>query len=80
MFSEAYLVLRTVNKVHMRSRLPLGIAIALTVTGMFSIPGCGVRGPLEAPPGAKTETGKATPGTPGEPVPHKPSILDPLIR
>jgi predicted small lipoprotein YifL len=69
-----------VNKVHMRRRLPLGIAIVLTVAGMLSIPGCGVRGPLEAPPNAKTETGGATPGTPGEPVPHKPSVLDPLIR
>ena len=28
----------------------------------------------------RTETGGATPGTPGTPVPHKPSILDPLIR
>ena len=64
----------------MHSRLPLCVAIALTVAGMLSIPGCGVRGSLEAPPKEKTETGGATPGTPGTPVPHKPSILDPLIR
>ena len=64
----------------MHSRLPLCVAIALTVAGMFSIPGCGVRGPLESPPKAKADTGGATPGKPGEPVPHKPSILDPLIR
>ena len=64
----------------MHGRLPLCVALALALAGMLSISGCGVRGSLEAPPGAKTETGKAEPGTPGEPVPHKPSILDPLIR
>ena len=73
-------MLRTVNKVHMHSRLPLCVAIALSVAGMFSISGCGVRGSLEAPPNAKVETGNATPGTPGAPAPHKPSILDPLLR
>ena len=73
-------MLRTVNKVHMHSRLPLWVAIALTVAGMFSIPGCGVRGSLEAPPKEKVETGGATPGTPGTPVPHKPFVLDPLLR
>ena len=64
----------------MHSRLPLCVAIALTLAGMLSISGCGVRGSLEAPPKSKVETGGATPGTPGEPVPHKPSILDPLLR
>ena len=64
----------------MRSRLPLGLAIALTVVGMLGISGCGVRGPLERPPQAKDNVGDATPGTPGQKVPHKPSILDPLIR
>ncbi|NJO23784.1 MAG: hypothetical protein HC868_13720 [Sphingomonadales bacterium] len=64
----------------MRSRLPLGLAIALTVAGMSSISGCGVRGPLERPPHAKETVGDATPGTPGQKAPHKPSILDPLIR
>ena len=71
------------NKVHpvpMHRRLPLCVAIALTVAGMFSIPRCGVRGSLDKPPGAKNQAGDATPGTPGEPVPHKPFILDPLIR
>src|SRR6186713_2636291 len=43
----------------MHSRLPLCGAIALTVAGMLSIPGCGVRGSLEAPPKEKTETGGA---------------------
>jgi predicted small lipoprotein YifL len=74
------LLLRTVNKVHMHSRLPLYVAMALTLAVMLSISGCGVRGSLEAPPGAKTEVGKSEPGTPGEPVPHKPFILDSLLR
>jgi predicted small lipoprotein YifL len=64
----------------MRSRLHLGFAAMLAVAGVLSLSGCGVRGSLEAPPGAKTETGSATPGTPGQPVPHRPSVLDPLIR
>jgi len=64
----------------MLSRLPLCAAIALTALALLSVPGCGVRGSLEAPKGQKTDTGGATPGKPGEPVPHKPSILDPLIR
>jgi hypothetical protein len=64
----------------MRSRLPLCVAIALTALGLLGMPGCGVRGSLEAPAKQKTETGGAAPGKPGEPVPHKPSILDPLIR
>jgi predicted small lipoprotein YifL len=64
----------------MRRRLQLGIMIALCLGGAFGLSGCGVRGSLEAPPDAKVETGGATPGTPGQPVPHKPSVLDPLIR
>jgi hypothetical protein len=34
----------------------------------------------ETPPQEESETGGAVPGTPGQPVPHKPSVLDPLIR
>ena len=64
----------------MHGRLRLGIAAGLMALGMLGLAGCGVRGSLEAPPEAKTETGDAVPGTPGKPVPHKPSILDPLIR
>jgi predicted small lipoprotein YifL len=66
----------------MQKRLSLCAAIALTLAGLLGIPGCGVRGSLEAPPEAKTETGQATPGTPGKPGegPAKPSVLDPLIR
>jgi predicted small lipoprotein YifL len=60
--------------------LPFAVAAVLTALALVSVPGCGVRGSLDAPKGEKTETGGATPGKPGEPVPHKPSILDPLIR
>lgn len=64
----------------MPRRLPFVVAAVLTALALVSMPGCGVRGSLDAPKGEKTETGGATPGKPGEPVPHKPSILDPLIR
>jgi len=77
-------VLRTVkgivNRAQMHGRLRLGLAAALFALGAFGLAGCGVRGSLEAPPREKAETGGAVPGTPGQPVPHKPSILDPLIR
>jgi predicted small lipoprotein YifL len=42
--------------------------------------GCGVRGSLEKPPSVQPDSGDATPGKPGEPVPHNPSVLDPLLR
>jgi predicted small lipoprotein YifL len=54
--------------------------VAVLLAGALGLSGCGVRGPLETPPGAAVETGNATPGTPGQPAPHKPSILDPLLR
>jgi len=59
-----------------------GLARALIAGALLAAlsSGCGVRGSLEAPPSAPTETGNATPGTPGQPSPHKPSILDPLLR
>jgi predicted small lipoprotein YifL len=56
------------------------LALALLASVALGLAGCGVRGSLEAPPAATTETGGATPGTPGQPAPHKPSILDPLLR
>ena len=62
----------------MRSRLQLGVSIGLFVLVTLSLVSCGVRGPLEAPPEAKSSD--AAPRKPGEPAPHKPSILDPLIR
>jgi predicted small lipoprotein YifL len=51
----------------------------LAVLGMLAISGCGVRGALDTPPEAKAEAG-ANAGATGSPPPHKPSILDPLIR
>jgi predicted small lipoprotein YifL len=64
----------------MQGRLRLALAAALIGLGALGLAGCGVRGSLEAPPQEKTATGDAVPGTPGQPVPHKPSVLDPLIR
>jgi predicted small lipoprotein YifL len=78
------LVLQAVKRTEDKSGLPgclrAGLAAALLGLGALGLVGCGVRGSLEAPPQEKTETGDAVPGTPGQPVPHKPSILDPLIR
>ena len=56
--------------------------MALIVAGMLAMPGCGVRGSLETPPNTTTDvTGSANPGTPAKAnEPHRPSILDPLIR
>jgi predicted small lipoprotein YifL len=51
--------------------------MGLMVLGLLGIAGCGVRGPLETPP---RQAGDAPRPKPGEPPPHKPSILDPLIR
>jgi predicted small lipoprotein YifL len=68
------------NKVHPGPVHRRILAWALIAIGALSVGGCGVRGSLEAPPAATTETGGATPGTPGQPAPHKPFILDPLLR
>jgi len=54
--------------------------LSLLLLGTASVAGCGVKGPLEAPSAGPTDTGNATPGTPGQPVAQKPFILDPLIR
>jgi predicted small lipoprotein YifL len=64
----------------MPSRLQTGMVMALALLGVLALAGCGVRGSLEKPPGVQSETNDATPGKPGEPVPHKPSVLDPLLR
>lgn len=61
----------------MRSHLPLWLVIASTALAFAVSSGCGVRGPLESPP---KSTAEAPPARPGEPTPHQPSILDPLIR
>jgi predicted small lipoprotein YifL len=48
----------------------------LLMLGAIALSGCGVRGPLEAPPGTPPEvTAK-----PGQPPPHKPFVLDPIIQ
>lgn len=63
-----------------RGRLSAEFSVLLLLAGALLLSGCGVRGSLEAPATGPTETGNATPGTPGQPVPSKPSILDPLVR
>jgi predicted small lipoprotein YifL len=50
-----------------QSLLILAVALALAA--------CGVRGPLEAPAGAVADQ----PAAPGEPKPHVPFPLDPLL-
>ena len=69
------------NKVHPRPVYG-GFVLAwmLLALGALGLAGCGVRGSLETPPATVDTTGGATPGTPGQPVPHKSSILDPLLR
>jgi predicted small lipoprotein YifL len=64
----------------MRVCLKLGVMGALLSLGALALSGCGVRGNLEAPPTEANESGNATPGTPGQPVPHKPFILDTPLR
>jgi predicted small lipoprotein YifL len=61
---------------YMLSRLPLWLVIASTALALAVSAGCGVRGPLDSPPKSKEEVSSK----PGEPKPHQPSILDPLIR
>lgn len=78
------MALLTVNRVHMQSRLQAGVLATLILAiGAMALSGCGVRGSLETPPAAKaaTDTGNATPGsTPAEQKPHKPFVLDPILR
>lgn len=62
--------------------------IVVTLSALaFVLAGCGVRGPLEAPPSAKaanqaSATAESGQGKPegGAPKPHKPFVLDGLIR
>jgi predicted small lipoprotein YifL len=74
------LALEVVNEVHkaMLSCRQLGVAIGLLALVALGLGGCGVRGPLDTPPEAKTSD--SAPRAPGQPPPHKPSVLDPLIR
>jgi predicted small lipoprotein YifL len=58
------------------------VIVTAVAMAALALSGCGVRGPLEVPreSAGPVETGNATPGSPGAPVAHKPSVLDPLIR
>jgi predicted small lipoprotein YifL len=58
----------------------MSAALALLAAGALGLGGCGMRGPLEAPAAERTDTGNATPGTPGQATPNRPSILDPILR
>ena len=64
----------------MQGRPHLFVAAALLLLGALSVAGCGVKGPLEAPSAVEKDTGNANPGSPGQPVAHKPFVLDSLIR
>ena len=64
----------------MHPRLLLGLGLGVVLLGTISLSACGVRGSLEAPAAAKTETGDATPGKPGEAAPKKGFVLDPILR
>lgn len=66
------------------SRIALRIGFAAAIVAAAGVSGCGVRGPLEAPPEAKVE-GTAPATDPGQgsvvkPKPHKEFILDGLLR
>ena len=68
----------------MQARQAIGFGLTLALLSALLLAGCGVRGSLEKPPGVQpgvqNESNDATPGKPGEPVPHRPSVLDPLLR
>ena len=64
----------------MQARQVIGFGLTLALLSALLLAGCGVRGSLEKPPGVQNESNDATPGKPGEPVPHRPSVLDPLLR
>jgi predicted small lipoprotein YifL len=63
------------------------IAVALIGVAGLVFAGCGVKGPLEPPPGAKASgqaksADAADPGTNSDAPkkPHEPFVLDPLLR
>ena len=63
-------------------RLSRNLAVALVLGGALTLGGCGVKGPLEPPPGSKLGTpgpdGKMPKDT-GPEKPNKPFILDGLL-
>ncbi|HEY8129705.1 MAG TPA: lipoprotein [Hyphomicrobium sp.] len=63
------------------------IAVALVGAACAGFAGCGVKGPLEPPPGAKAagDAKSAESADPGKnsdapPKPHESFLLDPLLR
>jgi len=68
-------------------RTKLWIAVALVSVAGFGFAGCGIKGPLEPPPGAKAagQAKSAEAADPGQnsdapKKPHEPFVLDPLLR
>jgi predicted small lipoprotein YifL len=63
------------------------VAVALIGAAAMTFAGCGIKGPLEPPPGAKA-AGTAKSAESGDPgknsdapkKPHEPFVLDPLLR
>ena len=65
-----------VTEPHMLSRLPLWLLMASTALACLSVLGCGVRGPLEAPPASSRAPPPTKPGEPADRAAHNcPSIL-----
>ena len=54
------------------------LGLAILAAGLLA--GCGVRGSLELPPEAKAEAASKAPTKTGEPPPHRPFVLDGLLR
>ena|GEM_PF-434816 len=65
-----------VFRMQMINRLKLCLGLLVLAFGLSA---CGVRGGLEAPPEDRAAQKAAKP-EPGQPAPHKPFILDGLIR
>lgn len=60
---------------------PVVRVLVVFVLAALSLAGCGVRGPLEPPPGAVAEpqSGSAPASGSGEDAPNKPFVLDGLL-
>ncbi len=54
---------------------PIGILMLLAAVAL-ALTACGVRGPLEPPPGASDESGAVEPG---QAKPHKDFVLDGIL-
>ncbi len=64
----------------MPGRLPRALAIVLLLGASGALSGCGVKGPLEPPPGTlKPGPDGKTPKDTGPVKPDKPFVLDPLL-